>query len=458
MSFSTLNIGASGLYASQRAVEVASQNIANAGVAGYSRQQVNLAAATPSPGNTGARNDGMIGNGVTITSVSRLHDMLADVTYRSETASDGYAGARATTLDSAQSILGAVDSGASASLDTFFSSFNALATSPSTLASRDGVLNAGGDVARSLNDASKQLTAITQNVANQVSGDVTQINNLAAQVGQLNGSILAASATGQTPNDLMDARDRAVDQLSQLAGVQTNTRTNGVVDVFVGSTSLVRGVDSYPLTAGSNASGAPTVSFADGTPATLGGQVGGYMSVTTIELPGLQAQLDTFANSLISSVNAVHAAGTGLDGSTGVAFFTGGGAATIAVNPGLTAQKVAASVTGAANDGDNAAALFQLRNSTTAVSLSGGGTSSLSEALSTLAGRLGSLAAGSAQIQTATTAAVGSADKSRASLNGVSVDEEMVDLLKYQHSYEAAAKVISTADSMLDTLINHLGV
>src|ERR1700712_3788289 len=106
MSFSTLNIGASGLYATQRAVEVAIQNIANASVDGYSRQQAALASATPTPGNTGVRNDGMVGNGVTITSVSRMHDLLSDVNYRSETASDGYAGARATILGSAQSVLG----------------------------------------------------------------------------------------------------------------------------------------------------------------------------------------------------------------------------------------------------------------------------------------------------------------------------------------------------------------
>jgi flagellar hook-associated protein 1 FlgK len=455
--FSTLNIGASGLYATQRAVEVASQNIANASVDGYSRQRVNATAATPTPGNSVANHDGMVGNGVTITSVSRIHDVLADVNYRSETAADGYAGARASVLDQAQGVLGSVDSGASAALDAFWSSFNTLATSPTNMAARESVLGAGAELARSLNDASAQLAAVTRTAASKVSGDVDSINNLAAQVGKLNQAILAASSSGQSPNDLMDSRDRALDSLSQLAGVQLNTRGNGMVDVFLGSTSLVRGPDSYPLTAGTNAAGAPTVAFADGTPATPGGEIGGYLSVTTVEVPGLSAQLDAIANGLISAVNAVHSAGTGLDGSTGVAFFTGSGAGTIAVNPALSAQKLAASAGGSANDGNNAAELFQLRTSPAAVSLAGGGTSTVGDALTSLAGRLGSLAAGSAQVRNATSSALDSATKSRASTNGVSVDEEMVDLVKYQHAYSAAAKVISTADAMLDTLINRLG-
>ena len=261
--FSTLNIGSSALFATQRAVESASQNIANATVDGYSRQQVKIATATPTPGSAiGDRSDGMRGNGVVVLSVDRMRDQLADSAYRSEAAADGYAGARSTTLDRAQSILGSATSGAPTKLDAFWASFDALSNTPTDAAARDGVLNAGAEVARTLQDATTQLDQITADAASQVSNDVTSINNLTTQVAKLNQNILDATSSGQSPNDLLDARDRAVDQLTKLAGVTTHEDSKGVVDVYLGTRNLVRGDQSFGLTAGTTpGTGAPTVSW-----------------------------------------------------------------------------------------------------------------------------------------------------------------------------------------------------
>jgi flagellar hook-associated protein 1 FlgK len=249
-----------------------------------------------------------------------------------------------------------------------------------------------------------------------------------------------------------------MDQLTQLAGVTTHENSLGVADVYIGTRSLVRGQDAYAVKAGTSGTGAPTLTWAaDGANAAAGGEVGGYIAVTTVDLPSLKASLNAVAAGLISAVNAQHAAGTGLDGSTGVAFFTGADAATIDLDPGLTAHNLAASVTGAANDGNNALAMARIRQNSSAVTLPSGTTSSITDALGAFGGRLGALASGAAATKSATSTSVDSAQKTRASLNGVSVDEEMVDLVKYQHAYSAAAKVISTADQMLDVLINQLG-
>src|SRR3954447_2178786 len=459
MSFSTLNIGASALFATQRAVETASHNVANATVDGYSRQRVEMAAATPIPGTIGQRSDGMRGSGVVVTSVSRLRDQLADVAYRSEVTADGYASARSTTLDRAQSVLGPVWDGTPAKLDAFFSSLNNLANNPTDPAARDAVRNAGSEVSRSIRDAAQQLSDVTSDVALKVSGDVDTVNGLAAQVAKLNKNILDATASGQAPNDLLDVRDRALDQLHQLAGVTTHENGLGVVDVFLGTQSLVRGEESYGLTAGTTTAGAPAVTWsADGSPATAGGEIGGYLAVTTVDLPALRTSLDAVASGFITAVNAQHAAGYGTDHSTGTAFFTGSDAATIDVNPTVAANPamIAAastdSLTAVNNDGNNALALFRVGANATAVTLPGGTPSSIGDALRSLGGRLGALASGAAATHDATSTAVDSATKTRSSLNGVSVDEEMVDLVKYQHAYSAAAKVISTADQMLDTL------
>src|ERR1700712_3363250 len=243
MSFSTLNIGASALFASQRAVEAASQNVANASVDGYSRQVVRITSANPTPGTTvGDRSDGMRGNGVVVTSVDRLRDQLADVAYRSEAAADGYGGARSPTPARAASTLGRVPSGGPAALDKFWAPFGSLSNNPTDPAARNTVLDAGSEISRALRDASTQLGSLTTAAASQVSGDVTTINNLATQVAGLNKSILDATTAGQSPNDLLDSRDRAIDQLHQLAGVTTHENSLGVVDVYIRDRPPVGGV------------------------------------------------------------------------------------------------------------------------------------------------------------------------------------------------------------------------
>jgi flagellar hook-associated protein 1 FlgK len=459
MSFSTLNIGSSALFATQRAVETASQNVANANVDGYSRQVVRVTSAVPTPGTSvGQRSDGMHGNGVVVTSVDRLRDQLADVAFRSEAGADGYAGARSTTLNRAQNILGSVGDGVTTKLDSFWASFDALSNTPTDAAARDAVLNAGSEVSRSLRDASSQLAAVSSDAALQVSGDVDTINGLADQVAKLNKSILDAKTAGQSPNDLLDSRDRALDQLHQLAGVSTHENSLGVVDVYIGSRSLVRGEQTTALLSGVTTSGAPAVTWSDDhASVAAGGEVGGYLAATTVDLPALTAMLNSVASGLINAVNAAHSGGTGLDGTTGRAFFTGSDAVTIDLDQGLTARSLAASASGAVNDGNNALVLARLRSTTNAVTLPDGTMASVGDALRAVGGRLGALATGATATHTATNTALASAEKLRASSNGVSIDEEMVDLVKWQHAYSAAAKVVSTADAMLDVLINHLG-
>jgi flagellar hook-associated protein 1 FlgK len=459
MSFSTLNIGSSALFATQRAVEAASQNVANATVEGYTKQVVRSTSALPTPGTSvGGRSDGMRGNGVVVTSVDRLRDQLADVAFRSETAADGYAGARSTTLDRTQGILGTVSDGVGTKLDEFWASFDKLSTAPADAAARDAVLNAGSEVSRALRDASRQLAAVTSDAASKVASDVTEINTLTKTIAGLNKSILEATASGQAPNDLLDKRDMAIDQLHKLAGVTTHENSKGVVDVYIGSRNLVRGEQNFTLSAGVTTTGAPTVSWTDdGTPASAGGEVGGYLAVTSVDLPAVKAMLDAVASGLRTAVNTAHAAGTGLDGSTGQAFFGGTDASNIDLAVGLTGARVAASTSGARNDGNNALVMARLRTASNAVTLPDGTTASVGDALRAVGGKLGSLAAGAGATHAASNSAVASAAKSRASANGVNIDEEMVDLVKWQHAYSAAAKVVSTADAMLDLLINRLG-
>jgi flagellar hook-associated protein 1 FlgK len=454
MSFASLGIGSTALLATQRAVDVVSHNIANSAVDGYTRQTVNMTAGVPTPGTPGMTGTGMMGTGVVVTGIGRMRDLLTDISYRQQAGATGAAAATANVLDNAQQILGPLDGGAPKALSDFYAAWDQLSNTPTDAAARQGVINAGGTLAQSLNDAATQLTQIAGDTGSKMSADVDTINGLTTQIAQLNKQILSATASGSAPNDLMDTRDRALDQLSSLTGATYQTDDTGQVNVFLGTNSLVRGGDSTGLVL-NQSGGTYSVSTtgSSGRTVTPGGELGGFMTAVNTTLPSIRADLDTVASQLISSVNAVHEAGYDLQGNQGGAFFTGTDAASIAVSSTLDTNTVAAAVRpNTPNDGDNALALAQLRN--TSVSSTG----SVGDNLRSLAGRLGSLAAAADQTNTAAQTALTGYQTARSSADGVSVDEEMVDLLKYQRSYESAAKVISTANSMMDTLINGLGL
>ena len=454
MGFASLNIGSTALLATQRAVDVVSHNIANSAVDGYTRQTVSITAATPTPGIPGETGTGMMGTGVVVTDIGRMRDLLTDISYRQQAATAGASAATSTVMDNAQGILGPLDAGTPQALSDFYAAWDQLSNTPTDAAARQGVINAGSTLAQSLNDASTQLTQIAGDTGAKMSADVGTINGLTAQIAQLNKQILSATAAKSAPNDLMDTRDRALDQLASLTGATFQTDNTGQVNVFLGTQSLVRNGDSFALTL--NQSGGTYSMSTTGqlsTPVTPGGELGGFMTAVNTTLPSLRADLDTVASQLVSSVNAVHQAGYDLQGNQGGVFFTGTDASTIAVSSALTTETVAAAVRpNTPNDGDNALAIAQLRNASVS------STGSVGDNLRSLAGRLGSLAAAANQTDTAAQTALTGYQTARSSADGVSVDEEMVDLVKYQRSYEAAAKVISTANSMMDTLINGMGL
>lgn len=476
MSFEALNIGASALYAAQRAAEVSAQNVANAANDNYTRQKVTIQAAPPSIGYPGMR-----GTGVQMMSITRVRDSLADVAYRAQAAPAGAADARSNVLSRAETILGPYAQGVPDSLDKFFSAWNTLSLNPTDSAARSAVLAQGNVLAGSLNDAATNLNQIEDDTFNQVQQNVTQVNTLATQVATLNKQIATAVVGGQNPNDLLDQRDAAIDQLSALTGA--SVRVSGATQqaqIYVGGQLLVDSGSAEQLQTGRSGTDG-TVSFTlNNTTVSPQGTLGGLSSVLNTDLPGFGAHLDAIANGIATQVNAVHSQGYNMvdpsrDASdnllppTGGNFFSGTTAATLKValtSPG----QIAASTTGNVNDGNNAIALANVANApafgyssdgVTPVPLAAGagtpGDLTIGDAVRGLVGRLGTASANAQAVQQATASSRDAAQSLRSDADGVSTDEEMVDLVKYQHSYEAAARVITVADSMLDTLINHTG-
>lgn len=463
MSFRILTTGASALTTAQRAVETAAHNAANSTSPGYTRQRVTTAATVPAQGADGVAGSGHLGTGVRVVSIDRLRDVLGDLAVRAEEATAGSAQVRAEVLDRAQTVLGPYGSGVSDALSKMFAAFDQLALTPNSPAARQIVLEQAQSFAAGLNEAAATLDRIRRDASLQAASEVQQVNDLAAEIANLNTHIVAATNGGQQPNDLLDRRDLLVDELSGLVGAVSRTRPDGAVDIRIGSAPLVQSGVAFPveLRQDTQVSGDLAV-WMHGHPVRVGGELGGRVDVLATDLRTIERQLDELAAAVATGVNGVHEAGHHSPTGTGQAFFAGTTAAGLRLAEGLTIDTIAAArIGGAAStysefNGENALQLAKLR--ATGIPLTPGGLAHtpgewLNQVTSTLASRASAAMAASETAQTSLT----SLRAQRESLNGVSIDEEMIELVKFQHSYDAAARVISIADEMLNTIINRMG-
>jgi flagellar hook-associated protein 1 len=236
-------------------------------------------------------------------------------------------------------------------------------------------------------------------------------------------------------------------------GGRARYEEDGTVDVLVGSHSLVDGERVDRMTVSSTAPLGLTWE-ADGVAVTPGGRMGGLLTLANVELPSIRAGLDSIAVGLRDVVNAAHRAGFDQDGNAGADFFVGTDAATIAVAPTLDVREIAASATaaGAPADGRNALVLAGLRSADAI------GTDSVGDALTALAGRLGSMAAAASSNARASNTVLGNVTRERAEVSSVSLDEELSNMVRFQRAYEASARVITVVDEMLDILVNRTGL
>lgn len=458
-SFSSLGIAFSGLRASQKAMEVVANNIANVNTEGYSRQRVELVNARPVPGTFGRRGDGMRGMGVSIADVIRIRSELADTSFRSQSATAASWSAQAEVMGRAEQVLGPVRGGAPAALAGFFAAWEELSLQPDSLAARQAVIQAGKTLAGSFSSAADELDQLGAGTAQQVRDGIDEVNRLAGQIAKLNAGIADATNGQQSPNDLLDQRDRLLDQLASLAGTTMRDGPMGTVDVYIGGRALVRGETVEQLQPARTEP--ETVRWAiDGIIVAPAGRLGG-LSQAAGNLAQLRSNLNELADDLGEQVNTIHARpGTAYDlnGDPGLAFFTGSLASnTFSVNDAIVAdaRKVAASQTpvGGSPDGQNALEMAAAR-----AALGTRTGKSAEDGLHGFAALIGGLSSEAGGTALNTAEILEALQRDRAEISSVSTDEEMADMVRFQRSYEAAARLMTTMDEMLDRLINHTGL
>lgn len=448
--FDTLGIASSALTAYQTGLDVVGQNISNINTPGYARRTLTLAERAP----TGPD---QAGDGVDVLAIQADRDQLIENRIGHEQAGLSHDSSMLDGLTEVNAAIGAPGTSIDASLDSFFAAFSQLSTDPTSAAARDAVVGQGTSLAQSFNNLSSRISSLQQTTDASIRADVTQLNQLTSQVAQLNGQILG---NGVNVDALKDQRANVLSQLQQLADVTVVSRGDGAVDVTIAQgQALVIGANAYQVGVSSTApSGfaSLTLSDFDVTSQITNGSLGGLIQLRDQTLAGYQGNLDQLAYDVATQVNAVHATGFDANGNAGGAFFTppatvAGAAAALAVDPGVAAdsQLVAASGTGDSGDNQTARAIAALRDSR----VMSGGTATPAEAWSNFVYRVGADATTAQNASGTRQAVVNQLQTVRDQTSGVSLDEEAALMMKYQRAYEASARLFTTVNSTLDTLL-----
>lgn len=447
--FVSLQTALSGLRAAQLQMNAIGQNMANVNTPGYTRQLVNLTEALPyqTP-------SGWIGTGVDVSGINRARDAFLDARVRSTSDTQAGLQARADLLQSTESVMGEPAQGISGPLAAVWSAFENAASSPADTGARTAALSALDNLATRVRQVAAGWSQIRGDVQQSLSAAVTDLNSKLGQLATLNGAI--ASSTSGSPNDLLDQRDVLLDTLATEAGATSVLSPDGTARVVIGGLSVVNGTSATPLTL--QAGG--TLADPFGTTAVAGGTIGGYQTFLSSDLPAYQAQLDGFATDLATALNAQHANGftpAGQPGGPLLSYNPAAAAATLSTvitDPSQLALSSAAGPPFPTYNGVNAQALADLRTAPVA----SGGTLSLGGALQSLVTGLAASTSnivGTAQSQSSLLQSIQSA---REGSQGVSIDEEMANMMEAQRAYQAAARVMTVVDENLDTLVNHTGI
>lgn len=323
---SLMSLGTSAMFASYAQLQATSNNIANAAVEGYSRQEAELATAQGQY--TGA---GFFGRGVTVETVSRATNIFLTAqaaSAKSQAASDS---AQLSMLSQLQDVFGSGEAGLGYAATLLFNAFADVAANPSDTSARQVALSNAEDLASLFQSTSDRIETLQIGVVEDVQNAVTAVNALADQLAEVNTQIAAANGLGHTPNDLLDLRDQLVSEISQYIEVSTLEADDGSMGVFVaGGQALVLGGEAVELSAvadpydSSRVALAITVSGVDrmlSSSSLGGGSIAGLLEFQNNDLVDMRAQLGQLAVVIASAVNEQQALGLDLNGNSGAALF-----------------------------------------------------------------------------------------------------------------------------------------
>lgn len=507
-TFMGLSIANTGLSASQAGLATTTNNISNVNTTGYSRKVVSQIAVGPAA----VYSSNYVGSGTEVTSVDRVRSFRLDQKYWQENSSLGEWETKSDYLTEIENILGTSsdDTTFTTTMDDFYSALEDLSNDPSSSASRAAVLEYGQAVCDYLNDASQRLSDLRDDVNTDIKTTVNEVNSYTQQIADLNQRISLASASGASTSDLEDQRDLLIDSLSSLVDVDVTQTTIGTAADGTAITTYALSVNGSTLVDGGKARQLECYAIADGgdTDGMYGirwtdtdeefdpgdsGSLKAYLDLRDGDgtdgaskgIPYYTNQLDDYARTFAEAFNegiykdgtsyySGHAGGYGLDGTTGIRFFTyddlssddfeASGADTDSRYANITAanisvssdiqedtDKIAASSSASDTSGNNENVDDLISICTDTRMFDSGSPEDFYNSIVATLGTATSYAGRQNDIQSAIVSYI---DDSRSSVSGVSTNEETVNMTKYQQAYEASAQAVTTWNEIYQTTIN----
>ncbi|CAM3556266.1 flagellar hook-associated protein FlgK [Aeromicrobium ponti] len=514
-TFMGLETARRGMFTQQSALHTTGHNISNANTPGYSRQRINFTQTTPYPsvGMNRPQLPGQMGTGVEAGTVQRIRESFLDVQFRTENTKMGYYGAMSESLTKMEEIMNEPsENGLHSTLEKFWNALQDLSSHTENTGARDVVAATGQMVADTLNYYHNSLTRVQEDIGSQIGVKVDEINAIVGQIDHLNKQIAEVEPHGYLPNDLYDERDVLVDQLSKMVNVKV---TNVIPNNYGNAKSIAEGLYNIEIVQQDGKSFAQPLNLISVTKASgimgtnkleledengavselkvgdasitdfdrLSGELSGLIksfgykteSGKKGSYPEMLDKLNKMAAAFANEFNHIHSKGFALGASepSGKDFFVfdqGNPAQSMKVNQDLLDDSsliAAGKESGASGDNQNAQLLADLRKKSfsdygfykqAGNTLPEGLNGSLDTYYSGIIGRMGVDSQSAKKDLRNSSILADSVEQNRQSVSAVSLDEEMTNMIKFQHAYNASARNITVVDEMLDKIINGMGV
>jgi flagellar hook-associated protein 1 FlgK len=462
--FSSLEIAREALFAQQVGLDVTQNNIANVNTPGYSRQRADFA-----PGGMATPGNLQSGSGVQVVGIQSYRDRLLDQRVNDELQGQGEYQASSTALQQVETLFNdTANSGLQSAISTFFNSFSSLANSPEDASLREQVLANGDQLGSEFRQSYEQVQGVQSQLDRQVGETVSQINTIAANIAKLNAEVAATRGENSDANNLDDQRQELIDQLAGLVDISyyTDAESGNISITTRQGALLVAGDQSNPWQAVTTSSSPFLQIQANGKDITSqiqSGELGGLLKTRDTNIPSYLNALDDLAATIISSVNTQNKLGSDLNGDTGGNFFAPfvpvvpgsnqGAARAIQVAITDPSKIAAASLGGGPGSNGNAQSLAGIQNEL----LLSGNAMTLNQFYSNLVFNIGLDAKNASDNLQTQQSLVTQLQNQRDSESGVSLDEEAINLMRYQKAYEASARLISVVDTLSDDVLKIVG-
>ena len=459
---SILNIARSAMFAQQASIQISSNNIANVNTKGYCRLDPDLREAPLIP-----TDYGLLGNGVEIAGFIRYFDKFLETSIAQRNTDLQEQKTSVTYFERIESILNEDSSRLATNVTEFFNGWQELSADPSNLARRTSLVAKGENLARTIRNIYSELNGLQRELDQQVQGEVDEINRLTASIADLNQKIIELGSASQgEASDYLNQRAELLKELSgKMKVVSFEDQAGGLTVLTENGRTLVDRTNSWKLrTQQDPATGFRNIAWEDGagnlsdmTGAISSGRLKALLDMRDQHLGnGFIADINNLAQTIITEVNSRHVEGYGLNGSTNVAFFTQTTSdfardMDLSIEVKTDVQYIAAASSKDDYSGnDNALRIASLIDADLMI---GGQSTRFSTYISTVMSNIGDLTKNAQDLSDHQESAMTVMEQQRESRSGVSIDEELTKLMKYQYAYQAAARLISVADEMFQEIL-----